>query len=83
MGRLHLRLPNALHNRLRELARQEGVSMNQLIATAVAEKVSALMTADYLVERAARADQSAFERVLGRVPDVEPDAEDRLGEAEE
>jgi post-segregation antitoxin (ccd killing protein) len=51
--------------------------MNQLIATAVAERVSALMTADYLAERAARADRSAFDDALGHVPDAEPDDEDR------
>ena len=78
MSTLSVRLPNSLHARLRELARQEGVSMNQFIATAVAEKVSALMTADYLEERAARADRSAFEHVLARVPDVEPEEDDRL-----
>jgi hypothetical protein len=52
--------------------------MNQFIATALAEKVSALMTEDYLEERAKRASREKFERILSRVPDVEPDERDRL-----
>ncbi len=77
MTTLSLRLPNSLHKQLRELAQQEGVSMSQLINSAVSEKVSALMTEKYLEERAARGSRAAFERVLAKVPDVEPMEQDR------
>ena len=46
MSTLSLRLPNSLHDRVRKLAEAEGVSINQFISTAVAEKMSALMTAE-------------------------------------
>lgn len=72
MGRINLRLPNSLFAQLKELARREGVSINQLITTAVAEKLSALMTEDYLAARAERGDRAAFERALARVRDGEP-----------
>jgi hypothetical protein len=52
--------------------------MNQIIATAVAEKLSALMTEDHLTERAARGSRERFEAVLRKVPDVEPEERDRL-----
>ena len=78
MSTLSLRLPNSLHRHLRELAQKEGISINQLISTAVAEKVSALMTADYLGERARRGSREGFERVLAKVPDTEPEEQDRL-----
>ena len=78
MSTLSVRLPNSLHRQLRELARDEGCSMNQIITAAVGEKLAALMTLDHLRERAGRTDRKAFERVLERVPDVEPDEEDRL-----
>lgn len=78
MGTLSLRLSASLHGKLRELASREGVSINQFIATAVAEKVSALMTEDYLRERAARGSRDKLRTVLARVPDVEPDEHDRL-----
>ncbi len=67
MSTLSLRLPESLHKQLKEVAEREGVSINQLITTAVAEKMSALMTAEYLEERAARAGRSAFDGVLSRV----------------
>lgn len=76
MSTISLRLPESLHRQLRELARTEGVSINQLITTAVAEKMSALMTADYLEERAARGDRGRFERAMARVPDAEPAEDD-------
>jgi predicted transcriptional regulator len=70
MSTISLRLPESLHKRVRELARAEDVSINQLITTALAEKMSALMTVDYLEERAARGSRKKFERVMAKVPDV-------------
>ncbi len=68
MSTLSLRLPDSLHEKIRELAARDDISINQFIATAVAEKMSALLTIDYLAERAGRGSQAAFERVLRRVP---------------
>jgi len=78
MTTVSLRLPNSLHRGVKELAKREGVSMNQIIATAVAEKLSALMTVDYLEERASRGSRERFEALLRKVPDVEPEERDRL-----
>ncbi|HVT44164.1 MAG TPA: toxin-antitoxin system HicB family antitoxin [Thermoanaerobaculia bacterium] len=78
MGALSLRLPESLHRKLGEVAEREGVSINQLISSAVAEKMSALMTEEYLEARAKRGSRRKFEAVLARVPDVAPDAADRL-----
>ena len=72
MSSISLRLPESLHKRVRELAEREQVSINQLITTALAEKMSALLTEEYLEARAARGSREAFERVLGKVRDVEP-----------
>lgn len=76
MSTISLRLPESLHKRVRELAKAEDVSINQLITTALAEKMSALMTVDYLEERAARGDRAKFERVMSKVRDTEPDKGD-------
>lgn len=78
MSTLSLRLPNSLHDQLRKLAKQEGVSINQLITTAAAEKVSVLMTAEYFEERARRGSREKFEAVLAKVPDVAPADYDAL-----
>ena len=78
MSSLSVRLPDSLHDKVRELARRDGVSINQFIATAVAEKTSALLTVDYLEQRARRADPDLFGRLLSRVPDVPPMPGDAL-----
>jgi predicted transcriptional regulator len=78
MTALSLRLPQSLHQKVSELADREGISINQLISSAVAEKMSALMTEDYLKTRAARGSRSKFEAALANVPDVPPDANDEL-----
>jgi hypothetical protein len=72
MSTLSLRLPDSLHEKIRELAARDDVSINQFIATAVAEKMSALVTLDYLAERAGRGNRAAFERVLRTVPSRAP-----------
>jgi hypothetical protein len=78
MSTLSLRLPESLHRQLKELARREGISINQFAATAVAEKLSALMTEDYLNHRAARGSREKYEQVLAKVPDVAPEPGDEL-----
>jgi hypothetical protein len=75
---ISLRLPESIHERVRELAKREGVSINQLINAAVAEKLSALLTEEYLESRAKRGGRRKFDQVLAKVRDVEPDASDRL-----
>lgn len=78
MSDLRLRLPDSLHRKLREIAEKDGVSINQFIATAVAEKAAAYLTLEYLEERARRADPSMFDRLLARVPDIAPLPGDEL-----
>jgi hypothetical protein len=72
MSALSLRLPNSLHQRVRELAEREGISINQLVPTALAEKMSALLTEEFLDVRAQRGSRARFLRALREVPDVEP-----------
>ncbi len=78
MSSLTVRLPDSLHKRVRELAQQEGISINQFVSTAVAEKMAALMTVDYLEERAKRGSREKFLAVLAKVPDVAPEPGDEL-----
>ena len=78
MSTLSVRLPDSLHKQIKKLAKQEGISMNQFIALAVAEKMSALMTVEYLEQRARRGSREKYDAVLAKVPDVEPEEYDRL-----
>ena len=77
MSAISLRMPNSIHDRARLLSKRDNVSINQFVATAVAEKISAMETADYLAQRAKRASREKFEAALAQVPDREPDEHDR------
>lgn len=78
MSTISLRLPESLHQQARQLAQQENISINQLVATALAEKMSALMTQAYLEQRAAGASREKFVAALGKVPAIAPDEQDKL-----
>ena len=78
MSAISVRLPDSLHNKVREVAQQDGTSINSFIATALAEKLSAFLTQDYLEMRAKRSSEAEFQKALSEVPDVEPQEYDRL-----
>ena len=78
MSTLSLRIPDSLHDRVRAIAKRENFSINQFVSSAVAEKLSALLTEEYLAERAKRGSRQKFERALSKVKDVEPQDRDRL-----
>ena len=78
MTTLSLRLPDYLHKQIKDLAKREGISINQLISTAVAEKMSALLTEEFLEKRGRRGSPQKFRGVLAKVPDVPPADDDRL-----
>jgi uncharacterized protein (DUF1778 family) len=78
MSALSLRLPNSIHRHIKEIAQQEGVSINQFISSAVAEKISAIMTEDYLQAQATNADRADFKAILDSVPHRKPLSGDEL-----
>jgi len=67
-----IHLPGSLHNAAREIAQRDGVSVDQLMMTALSEKIAALKTTDYFRERAHGADENDWEEILALVPDFEP-----------
>ena len=78
MRAIQVDLPSSLLDAALTLAAKEGISLNQLITLALAEKDSALMAEDYLGARAKNGSARKFRKVLGKVPDVEPDEADRI-----
>ena len=81
MSTLNIQLPNSLYNTLQRLAERDGISMDQFVALAIAEKIAALTTESYLQGRANRGDRASYEAVLSKVPDVEPELHDKLPSA--
>ena len=75
---IQVRLPRSIKAGVERAAKRDGTSMNQLIATAVAEKLSALETMDFFRERAERADFEWFDRFMNRTGGEPPRAGDEL-----
>ena len=61
-----LRLPHSIKAEVERVAKADGISINQFVATAVAEKLSAMNTAAFFAERRAKADFAAFDRIMAR-----------------
>lgn len=78
MSRVEEVIPDSLMKQIRELAEREGVTVEQFISSAAAEKAAAWMTVEYLRARAERGDRRRFERALERIPNVEPEEFDSL-----
>lgn len=72
MSTMSLRLPDYLHKNIREIADNEHISVNQLITTAIAEKVSALATEKYLNDMAAKGSSELFDTVMANVKNRTP-----------
>ena len=73
-----LRLPRAVKAEVERRAKQGGVSVNQFVATAVAEKLAAMSTAEFFAERRARAGFAAFDRPMSRIGGEIPHPEDTI-----
>jgi predicted transcriptional regulator len=69
MTTVSIRLPDSLHETVRKLSKKEHVSINQFVATAIAEKISSIMTEDYLSVRAKRGSRAKFVKAMSKVSD--------------
>ena len=73
-----LRLPKSLKAAVTNICKEDGTSINQFVTTAVAEKVSAMKTAEFFAAHAADADIDAARRLLRRDGGRPPEPQDRL-----
>lgn len=78
MSTLSLRLPDSVHEQIKQLAKKDGISINQFAASAIAEKMAAYLTEEYLKKRAASGDEREFLAAMEKVPTVAPDTDDQL-----
>jgi hypothetical protein len=78
MKTLTTQLPETLYRQVEQVAVKEHISLDQFVTIALSAQVSAWITKDYLRERAARGSWKKFQQVLSKVPDVEPDDDDKL-----
>jgi len=79
MTTISLSIPESLHSTVDEIVKREGMSLEQFITLAMAEKASAIATEAYLDERAKRGSREKFLAAMAKVADVEPpDERDRI-----
>jgi hypothetical protein len=77
MSTLSIRIPDSLHASVKRFSKEDHISINQFIASAVAEKITALETENYLNDRATSGSKDRFNQVLRKVPDVQPEQQDK------
>ena len=73
-----LRLPASLKAAVAKISKEDGTSINQFVTTAVAEKISAMKTAEFFTSRRTKADIKAARHILRRKGGQPPEPEDRL-----
>jgi predicted transcriptional regulator len=81
MSAITVRLPNSVHEKVKELAARDEISVNQFIASAVSEKMASVITLDYLRAEAAKGKRKDFDRFLKLVPKGNPIAGDEIDAA--
>ena len=72
MATLSIRFPDSVHDAVRVFAKEDDISINQFVTSAVIEKMTALETEKYLEKRAERGSEEKFLRVLKKAPHVSP-----------
>lgn len=78
MSTLSLRLPDSLHDKIKKLASEDGISINQFVVSAVAEKTSAFLTKSYLEERGELSSKAKFKKAMSKIMKRDPDEFDKL-----
>lgn len=78
MSTLTINIPDGLAGRLRQIAEDQGITIDQLLSSAAAEKLSAIMTIEHLTERGHLGDRAGYQRFLDSSPDVPPLPGDEL-----
>jgi len=73
-----LRLPRSIKAEVERRAKEDGISINQFVATAVAEKLAVMNSAVFFAERRNRADFKAFDRIMRRKGGEPPEPDDTI-----
>ena len=77
MSTLNISIPDSYHEMVKTVSKEDKISINQFIASAIGEKLSAMQTAAYLQKRAERGSREKFLAVLNNAPDIEPEEYDK------
>jgi hypothetical protein len=78
MNELIIKVPNSIFKKLQQLSKEEGISANQFVNSAIAEKISVLFTEEYMNNREKKASKEKYLKVLSKVKNNEPDDFDKI-----
>ena len=78
MKTMQIRLPDHIHEKVRELAREEGISINNFVVSSVSNEVIRQETRDFFKKAAASYDPQAFAEALAAIPDAPVSENDKL-----
>ena len=73
-----LRLPRSIRAGVERFSKEDGISINQFVSIAVAEKLAMIQAQAYFAERSARADMTAFDQLMQRSGGEPPRAGDTV-----
>lgn len=78
MKTMQIRLPDHIHEKVRELAREEGISINNFVVSSVSNEVIRQETRDFFKKAAASYNPQAFAEALAAIPDVPVSENDEI-----
>jgi len=78
MKAIQVRLPDYIHEKLKDLAKEEGISLNNFIVSSISNEVIRQETRDFFKKAAANFDPKAFAEVLGAIPDAPVTESDKI-----
>ena len=78
MKAIQVRLPDHIHEKLKDLAKEEGISLNNFIVSSISNEVIRQETRDFFKKVAANFDPKAFAEVLGAIPDAPVTESDKI-----
>lgn len=78
MTELQISLPEAIHHKVKKIAQKENLSINQLLVNSVSNEIIRYETMSFFAERAKDFNEAEFLAALQEIPQVEPEANDKL-----
>ncbi|RME01931.1 MAG: toxin-antitoxin system HicB family antitoxin [Calditrichaeota bacterium] len=78
MGKLQLRLPESIHQKIRKIAQKEKISINQLLVNSISNEIIRYETMSFFREKSKGFDEEEFLKALREIPEVEPEEKDKI-----
>ncbi len=78
MSILKVSLPDSVRERVEHFAREDGVSVDDFLATVIAQRVAVAEANSYIQQRGAKGSTARMQELLKKAPDIEPEAYDRI-----